>query len=84
MKNLLGGAVLCVLALGVGSGHASNLESKAVAVQPVPATQESQLLGIDAVIRKAAQTLDIGGTNIFAVLGGGLVAVSLLARRKSP
>ena len=84
MKNLVGGAVLCVLALGAGNGHASTVEAKAVAVQPVAVMPDSERVGMDAVIRKAGQILDIGGTNIFAVLGGGLVAVSLLARRKSP
>jgi hypothetical protein len=73
-------AVLFGLVLGSASGHASNLEPKGGAVQSV--AQDGQPVGIDLVIRKAGQTLDIGGGNIFAVLGGGLIAVSLLARRR--
>jgi hypothetical protein len=84
VKNLLGGALLCVLVLGAASGYAANLEAKSAAAQPAPVMQNSESAGMDEVIREAGQTLDIGGTHIFAVLGGGLVAVSLLARRKSP
>jgi hypothetical protein len=81
VKNILSGMVLSILLLGAGSVSAATLESQAVAVRP--ATQYSQLIGIDSVTRKAGQALDIGGTHIFAVLGGGLIAVSLVARRRS-
>lgn len=80
MKKFVSGAVLSVLMLSVASGHAAKLESKAVAGPQV--TQHSGVAGIDSVIREAGQVLDSGGTRIFAVLGAGLVAVSLLARRR--
>jgi hypothetical protein len=81
VKNLVSAATLAVLALTVGSVHAASLEAKAAAAQPV--TGHNNRVGINTVIRNPEQSVDIGGGNIFAVLGGGLVAVSLLARRRS-
>jgi hypothetical protein len=76
--------MLAVAALAVGIGQAASLEtleSKAAAVEPV--ARDNKLVGVNTVIRNAGQRVDIGGGNIFVVLGGGLVAVSLLARRRS-
>ena len=81
MKKLVSGAMLFGLVLGSTSGYATNLEPKIVAKQSV--TQHGELAGINPVIRKAGQALDIRGGNIFAVLGGGVIAVSLLARRRA-
>jgi hypothetical protein len=81
VNKLVSAVVMSVLLLGAGSGHAATRESKAAAVESV--TQPGKVVGVGSVLRKAGQTLDIGGTHIFAVLGGGLIAVSLLARRKS-
>lgn len=79
MKKVVSGLVLSVLMVFAASAHAAKLESESSAGRSV--AQSSKMVGITSVAREAGQT--IGGTRIFAVLGMGLVAVSLLARRKT-
>ena len=81
MNKLVSVVVMSVLVMGAGNGYATTHKSKAAVVEPV--TQPGEVVGVGSVLRNGGQALDIGGTHIFAVLGGGLIAVSLLARRKS-
>ena len=47
------------------------------------ATFAGELAVIDKAMFQAGQMIDFGGANIFWVLGGGLIALSLVARRIS-
>ncbi len=52
----------------------------------VPQTVEvtgGKFAGIDSAMLKIGQLIDFGGTHIFWVLGIGLIAFSLVARRVS-
>lgn len=81
MKNLVSAAVLSLLLLGSVPVSASALNAKmSVAKTAVLASEPAR---IEAAMFKAGGILDLRGANIFWVLGGGLVAVSLLARRIS-
>lgn len=81
MKNLVSGAVLSLLLLGSMPVSASTLNADmSVAKTAVLVSEPARL---EAPIFKAGGILNLRGANIFWVLGGGLVAVSLLARRIS-
>lgn len=81
MKMLLAIAVLPGLVLGTGTAYAAAVEttpSKGLAV-----VEHGRTVGGRALIQNTRQTLELSGANLVLVLGGGLIAVSLVARRKS-
>jgi hypothetical protein len=81
VKNLVSGAVLSLLLLGSVPVSASTLNADmSVAKTAVLVSEPARL---EAAIFKAGGIFNLRGANIFWVLGGGLVAVSLLARRIS-
>jgi hypothetical protein len=81
VKNLVSGAVLSLLLLGSMPVSASTLNADmSVAKTAVLVSEPARP---EAPIFKAGGILNLRGANIFWVLGGGLVAVSLLARRIS-
>ena len=81
MKNLVSAAVLSLLLLGSVPVSASALNADmSVAKTAVFVGEPARL---EAAIFKAGGILKLRDGNIFWVLGGGLVAVSLLARRIS-
>lgn len=81
MKNILSAAVLSLLLLGSAPISASAL--KADVSGPKTAVLAGEAARREAAIFQAGGILNLRGANIFWVLGGGLVAVSLLARRIS-
>jgi hypothetical protein len=81
VKNIVSAAVLSLLLLGSATVSASALKADmSVAKTAVLAGEPVRL---EAAIFRAGGILNRPGANIFWVLGGGLVAVSLLARRIS-
>ena len=70
------------LALGAGAANAASVVAADAAVVH-SATFASELAVIDKTVFQAGQMVDFSGTSIFWVLGGGLVALSLVARRIS-
>ena len=81
MKNFMAVAVFSVAALCAGTVQAAGAGDSGSGA-PV-AVLNAGVSGLKTTIFTAGPMLDFGGANIFWVLGGGLVAVSLLARRVS-
>jgi hypothetical protein len=81
VKNLVSAAVVAILILGSFSAAASVPEVDALAVKITGVGVERT--NIEEAAFGAVRIIDLGGTNILWVLGGGLVAVSLVARRVS-
>ena len=81
MKNLVSVAVVFMLVLGFTPSMAASLEDEAV----VAATSvlEGEGVGLDQETFRTGWTADHQGTGILWVLGGGLLAVSVVARRMS-
>jgi len=81
VNNLVSAAIFSVLVLGPAVTGAATMDDHIGA--PKTAALTSPLAEIKPAIFSAGDILDLHGANIFWVLGGGLVAVSLLARRVS-
>lgn len=81
MKNFVAAAVFSVAALCAGTVQASGVGDSGSGA-PV-ALLDAGVSGVRATIFAGREILDLRGASIFWVLGGGLVAVSLLARRVS-
>jgi hypothetical protein len=81
VKNLVSAAVVAILILSSFSVAASAPETEALAVKITGVGGEQAR--IEEAAFGAVRIIDLGGTNILWVLGGGLVAVSLVARRVS-
>ena len=81
MNKLVSAAVFSVLVLGPAVTGAVTMEDHIGAAKT--AALASPLAEIKPAIFSAGDILDLNGATIFWVLGGGLVAVSLLARRVS-
>lgn len=81
MKKLVSAAILSILVLGSTMAGATAVENSVGAVKTSALT--GPLAEIKPAIFSAGDILELHGANIFWVLGGGLVAVSLLARRVS-
>lgn len=83
MKSLISAVLVTCLTLGTAVANAASVAA-ADAGMVQTATFAGGLAGIDKAFLKAAQMVDLGGSsNVLWVLGGGLVALSLVARRKS-
>jgi hypothetical protein len=75
-------AILSGMALGAGTAYAAAAASTPPTALAVGA--HGKAVGGRALIQNdAGQALELSGPNLVMVLGGGLVAVSLVARRKS-
>jgi len=82
VKNLISVSVSFFLGLGACAVHAATVAA-ADAGMVQTAKLAGEIANIDKDIFQVSQTFDFGGANIFWVLGGGLVALSLVARRIS-
>jgi hypothetical protein len=81
VKNFVAAAVFSAVALCAGTVQASASTDSGSGASA--AVLKAGASGVNAAIFTAGPMLELKGANIFWVLGGGLVAVSLLARRVS-
>lgn len=82
MKGLIAVLILSWLGFGVTAAQAATVAAADAGV--VQATLTGELAVIDkAIFQAGGSMIDFRKTNIFWVLGGGLVALSLVARRIS-
>jgi hypothetical protein len=82
VKKLVSAAIFSVLVMGPAVASAAAKEADQLGAVKTSALS-GPLAEIKPAIFSAGKILDMQGVNIFWVLGGGLVAVSLLARRIS-
>lgn len=82
MKHLVSAVIFSCLGLAAAGVQAATVAAADAGLVQT-ATFAGELAVLDKAIFQGGQTLDFGGANIFWVLGGGLVALSLVARRIS-
>ena len=81
MKNLVSVVVVFMLVLVSTPSVASPLEDEAVVARP--SALEGERMGLDQETFRTGWKADHEQTSILWVFGGGLVAVSVVARRMS-
>jgi len=81
MKNLVSVAVVFMLVLGSTPTAVAALEADAAVART--SALEVERMGLDQETFRTGWKADHEGTGILWVLGGGLVAVSVVARRMS-
>lgn len=82
MKRFISTVLATFLTLSAVSANAAAVAA-ADAGMVQTATFAGELAAFDQAFLKAVHLTDIGSSNILWVLGGGLVALSLVARRRS-
>jgi hypothetical protein len=82
VKNLATAITAFILVLGSASSAASALKADAAAVKI--AAVSSELSAVEKAAFQAGWITGLEDTNVFWVLGGGLVAAGLVARRAAP
>lgn len=80
VKNFVSTSILSILVTGFSTAASAQEVVKAAANLPGIG---SELIKLNEVTFQTGWIGDLGGTGVFWVLGGGLVAVSLVARRIS-
>lgn len=85
VRNLISALIFSCLSVASANTQAAAAATVAAADAGIvkTATFAGELAVIDKAVFQPGQVIDLGGANIFWVLGGGLVALSLVARRIS-
>lgn len=82
VKHLVSAVIFSCLGLAAAGVQAATVAAADAGLVQT-ATFAGELGVLDKAIFQGGQMIDFGGANIFWVLGGGLVALSLVARRIS-